>query len=171
MAFKDHFSGHSAAYRQFRPTYPPDLYRYLATLAPLKSRSCDLITAAQSAHWFDFAAFYAEAARVGRPGAALALWSYGHCTIDSAVDACVTDFNRKLVGKYWPSFAPSVEWSAEDLVRHIGTWSAVSRYQDAVGSDPLPALRERFAVSWGDGTTRRVSWPLHLIVGRVANAA
>lgn len=250
MAFKDHFSGHSAAYRQFRPTYPPELYSYLATLAPrrglvwdcatgngqaavglaghfplvvatdasaaqlaqrqkhehivyacgtaerapLRSHSCDLVTVAQSAHWFEFPAFYSEVARVGRPGAALALWTYGNCTVDPAVDASVTDFNRNLVGKYWPperqyvdtgyrtlpfalarmetpSFALSVEWGAEDLVRYIGTWSAVSRYQDAVGSDPLPALRERLAVSWGDGTTRRVSWPLHLIVGRIANAA
>jgi SAM-dependent methyltransferase len=249
MAFKDHFSGHSAAYRQFRPTYPPELYTYLATLAPrrdvawdcatgngqaaaglaqhfalvfatdasaaqlaerqrhdrivyacgtaervpLKSRSCDLITVAQAAHWFDFAAFYAEVARIGRPGAALALWTYGHCTVDPAVDGSVTDFNQQLVGKYWPperhyvdsgyrtlpfafpriatpSFALSVQWEAEDLVRYIGTWSAVSRYRDAVGSDPLPALRERIAVSWGDGTKRRVSWPLHLIAGRVANA-
>lgn len=250
MAFKDHFSGHSAAYRQFRPTYPPELYSYLATLAPrrglvwdcatgngqaavglaghfplvvatdasaaqlaqrqkhehivyacgtaerapLRSQSCDLVTVAQSAHWFEFPAFYSEVARVGRPGAALALWTYGNCTVDPAVDASVTDFNRNLVGKYWPperqyvdtgyrtlpfafarmetpSFALSVEWGAEDLVRYIGTWSAVSRYKDAVGSDPLPALRERLAVSWGDGTTRRVSWPLHLIVGRIANAA
>jgi hypothetical protein len=47
----------------------------------------------------------------------------------------------------------------------------VARYKNAVGSDPLPALRERLALSWRDGSTRRVSWPLHLIVGRVAAAS
>ncbi|HZF15541.1 MAG TPA: class I SAM-dependent methyltransferase [Steroidobacteraceae bacterium] len=248
MAFKDHFSKQSAAYRQFRPTYPPELYAYLATLVPqrsvawdcatgngqaavglarhfplvvatdasaaqlaqrqshdriayacataervpLKDRSCDLITVAQSAHWFDHPRFHAEVSRVARPEATLAIWTYGHCTVDAGVDAAVSGFNRDLVGKYWPPerhyvdsgyrtlpfpfprlepppFALSVEWGAEDLVRYIGTWSAVGRYRDAAGSDPLPALRDRLAVSWGDGTTRRVSWPLHLIVGRVAS--
>ncbi len=33
-SFKDHFSGHSAAYRQARPTYPAELFAWLATQAP-----------------------------------------------------------------------------------------------------------------------------------------
>jgi hypothetical protein len=250
MAFKDHFSKHSAAYRLFRPIYPPELYVYLAQLAPqralawdcatgngqaavglaahfaaviatdasaaqlaqrqqhdrvvyacstaeraaLKDHCCDLITVAQSAHWFEHAAFHAQVSRVARRGAAVAIWTYGHCTVDAEVDQAVASFNSKVVGKYWPPerhyvdsgyrtlpfafarietppFALSVEWGCEDLVSYIGTWSAVSRYRDAVGSDPLGSLRERLALSWTDGTTRRVSWPLHLIAGRVANAA
>lgn len=34
--FPDHFSGHSADYRTYRPTYPPDLFRFLASLAPVR---------------------------------------------------------------------------------------------------------------------------------------
>ena len=30
MTFKDHFSGHAAAYAQARPTYPPELFAWLA---------------------------------------------------------------------------------------------------------------------------------------------
>ncbi len=32
--FKDHFSGHAADYRAFRPTYPPELFAFLASAAP-----------------------------------------------------------------------------------------------------------------------------------------
>ncbi len=34
--FKDHFSGHAADYRTFRPTYPPDLFAFLASIAPAR---------------------------------------------------------------------------------------------------------------------------------------
>ncbi len=35
-AFNDHFSGHAADYRAFRPTYPPDLFAFLASVAPAR---------------------------------------------------------------------------------------------------------------------------------------
>jgi len=31
--FKDHFSGHAADYREFRPDYPPELFAFLASVA------------------------------------------------------------------------------------------------------------------------------------------
>jgi len=33
-AFKDHFSGHAGLYTRYRPTYPPELFKALAALAP-----------------------------------------------------------------------------------------------------------------------------------------
>ena len=41
----------------------------------LRDASVDLVTVAQALHWFDVDAFYAEARRVGRPGALLAVWN------------------------------------------------------------------------------------------------
>lgn len=38
MSFKDHFSAHAAVYAQFRPRYPQELFRYLASIAP--GREC-----------------------------------------------------------------------------------------------------------------------------------
>jgi len=32
MTFKDHFSGHADAYARHRPTYPPELFQYLASI-------------------------------------------------------------------------------------------------------------------------------------------
>ncbi len=40
-AFKDHFSGHAADYRAFRPTYPPELFELLAAVSPAKELAWD----------------------------------------------------------------------------------------------------------------------------------
>jgi hypothetical protein len=49
---------------------------------------------------------------------------------------------------------------------YLETWSAVQRYQERTGSDPLPALRPCLAGCWGAGATRRLHWPIHLRIGR-----
>lgn len=41
MNFKDYFSGHAASYKTFRPTYPLELFDYLATLAPSRRQAWD----------------------------------------------------------------------------------------------------------------------------------
>lgn len=41
MSFKDHFSGHAAAYAEARPTYPPELFAWLASLAPARTLAWD----------------------------------------------------------------------------------------------------------------------------------
>lgn len=43
-AFKDHFSGHAASYTLFRPSYPKDLFAFLATQAPARGRAWDCAT-------------------------------------------------------------------------------------------------------------------------------
>ncbi|MBN9120007.1 MAG: class I SAM-dependent methyltransferase [Planctomycetes bacterium] len=40
-AFKDHFSGHAADYRAFRPPYPPELFAFLARVAPGRELAWD----------------------------------------------------------------------------------------------------------------------------------
>lgn len=42
--FKDHFSGHAEDYGAFRPTYPPSLFAYLASLAPAHDLAWDCAT-------------------------------------------------------------------------------------------------------------------------------
>jgi SAM-dependent methyltransferase len=43
-AFKDHFSGQSAAYERHRPAYPPALFAWLATVAPRRALAIDVAT-------------------------------------------------------------------------------------------------------------------------------
>lgn len=42
--FKDYFSGHSESYSQFRPTYPPDLFRVIAKLTESHDLAWDCAT-------------------------------------------------------------------------------------------------------------------------------
>jgi len=116
----------------------------------LSDATVDLVVAAQAAHWFDLPAFYAEARRVGRPGAMLALVCYGVPELDR-------DAGRRFAALYadhplrsfWPAGRAHVEngyrsldfpfterafptlsiercWTVQDMLGYTGTWSAVT---------------------------------------------
>jgi len=163
----------------------------LAEAAPLPDACCDLVTVAQSVHWFQFERFYAEARRVLKAGGAIALWTYATFRIEGDIDEPIGHFYNDIVGPFWPPerryveagyrtipfpfdelpLAPIVletRWSLEQVMNYVGTWSAVQRYREAQGSDPLPGLRTELEPLWGaPGTIRLVSWPLHMRVGRI----
>ncbi len=167
--------------------------RYTAATAeslPVVGARATLVAAAQAVHWFDFARFYAECRRVLRPRGVVAVWTYELFRADGAPDAIVDDFYAHAVGDYWPperryvehgyrtlpfpfveercpAFELVTEWSLDDVLGYLGSWSAVQRYKDAKGQDPLPALRERLDAAWGRDATRRLRWPIHLRLGRV----
>ncbi len=42
MSFKDHFSSHAASYATYRPTYPPELAKWLATIASARKLALDV---------------------------------------------------------------------------------------------------------------------------------
>ncbi len=44
MSFKDHFSGHAAAYAAFRPRYPDQMFAWLAAEAPSRQLAWDCAT-------------------------------------------------------------------------------------------------------------------------------
>src|SRR5689334_8115937 len=76
----------------------------------LASASVDLVTVAQALHWFDVPAFYAEARRVARPGALLAVWNYPRPRfVDAQLDALFLDFYSGVVGPYWPAERRHIE--------------------------------------------------------------
>lgn len=70
MAFKDHFSERSDAYRRFRPRYPDGLFHFLADQAPHRDLAVDIATgtgqaATALAPWFaEVRAFDASAAQI-----------------------------------------------------------------------------------------------------------
>lgn len=165
---------------------------YVAALAerlPLRDGSADLVVAAQAAHWFDFARYYAECRRVLAPGGAVALWTYEKFRAGGAVDAIVDEFYARVVGPYWPperryveqgyrtlpfplheepapAFEHTTDWDLERLMGYLATWSAAQRCRDRTGTDPLPALRARLAAHVPAGAPLRLRWPIHLRVGR-----
>lgn len=160
--------------------------------APLAPGTCALITVAQALHWLDLDRLVAEVRRVGRRGCVFAAWSYSDLTVEPAIDAVVTRFYWETVGPYWlparrlvdegyagvpfpfvelevPPFEIRVEWGLAELLGYIDTWSAVSRYRDATGRDPMAELTREVEALWGEGQKRRpVRWSLHLRVGRIS---
>lgn len=244
MSFKDHFSRDSAAYAEYRPHYPAELFSWLASVSPahslawdagtgngqaavaladhftrvvatdpsekqithaathprveyrvageaagLEPGSADVVTVAQALHWFDRPRFWAEARRVLRPGGIIAVWCYALQQVSPDVDEIINRFYRVTVGPYWtpdrklvedgyrsiefpfeefaiPEFAMTSEWTLEQQVGYLGTWSAVGRYRAQVGSDPIALVRRELEAVWPRNQKRRISWPLSVRASR-----
>lgn len=155
----------------------------------LSSGAADLVVVAQALHWFDIASFYREAKRVLKDDGIIAVWSYSLLKVTPDVDMVIEDFYENVVGNYWPAerklvergyesivfpfrtlpapeFSMSAQWSFEHLFGYLSTWSAVKRFKDANGIDPLRQIVGDLRLAWGDTSRlRRMSWPLALRVG------
>jgi SAM-dependent methyltransferase len=147
----------------------------------------DLVTVAQSLHWFDLDRFWPEVRRVLRPAGVIAVWTYGLLQVDGPhADAIVQRFYREVVGPWWPpgrehvengyaslsfpfkagsapAFDMSVTWDLAAFVRYVRSWSSTSAMIEKTGQDPVPALESQLAPLWGPA--RRVTWPLGIRVG------
>jgi SAM-dependent methyltransferase len=136
--------------------------------------------------------FFAECARVMKPGGVLAVWSYGPLRVDGdpAVAALVRRYYHEIVGPYWPTervlvdggyasvslpfpelvppaFEMRVAWPMAKLLGYLGTWSATAAYRAEVGTDPLDLIRRDFSAAWGvSEVTRDIVWPLAIRVAR-----
>jgi hypothetical protein len=61
----------------------------------------------------------------------------------------------------------TAEWSLEELLGYIATWSAVKVYRDETGNNPLDALKKELGAHWGEPCRRyQVSWPLSVFIGK-----
>jgi SAM-dependent methyltransferase len=181
----------SAAQIANAEAHPRVAYRVApAENSGLPTQSASLVTVAQALHWLNLPTFYAEARRVLLPGGLIAVWTYGEPRVQGGADDVVAEFYHNVVGPYWPPerrwveegyrtldfpfdqvpiAAPpmTVSWTLPQLLGYIGTWSAVTRYTDAIGHDPLPSLRERLLACWGPPSqSRLVQWPLTILAGR-----
>lgn len=168
--------------------------RYICAPAeklPLPDRSVSLITAAQAAHWFDLAAFYAEARRLAINGAIIALISYGVPRLDADVQERFSRFYYDEIGPYWPPerklvdsgyadinfpfderAAPAMNiqryWDLSELFGYISTWSAVRRVREARREDVPRTFASDLADLWGDASKKRpVMWPINMRLGTI----
>lgn len=159
---------------------------------PLPDGTVDLVTAAQSAHWFNLPAFYAEARRIAAPGAVIALVSYGVLRIsDADLQERFGRFYYDEIGPFWnperryvdegyrtiefpfeeldaPELSIDRDLDPEGFLGYIGTWSAVRKAEEAGRSDLFQNFRTDIVRIWGDnGRPRQVSWPVTVRVGRL----
>jgi SAM-dependent methyltransferase len=107
--------------------------RATAEASTLEAASVDLAVAAQAAHWFDWPRFVAEVARVAKPGAVVALVSYGivevdhpahclrQCCAPGVRPACdhtpsIARYYFETLAGFWPPERRHVENGYRDLV-------------------------------------------------------
>ena len=162
-----------------------------AEKSSLPDGSVDLVTVAQAVHWLSLGAFYQEARRVGRPGAAIALVAYHIAIIDPAIDAVIDRFYSGDLDGYWPPERKhieseyrelpfpferipspgrmhlSVSWTVEQMLGYIRTWSAVRALEKAKGPSLTDAFARRLHEAWGT-RIRLVRWPLVILAGRIS---
>ena len=152
----------------------------------LESSSVDLIMVAQALHWFDLETFYSEVRRVLKLRGVIAATAYKLATVSAEIDAVVNRYYAEIVGSYWPAerclvekfeelpfpfaeietprFEMVAEWSVEQLLGYLRTWSATQRFMAAEKRDPLAEVETELRRAWGE-QLRRVVWPLTVKVG------
>jgi SAM-dependent methyltransferase len=160
--------------------------------APLATGSIDLVAVAAALHWFAGEPFFGEVRRVVRPGAVFAAWSYGMPRIDSDdVESVVHGFIDGPLGPYWPpeirmvldgyasidlpfeelvtpAFELNEEWPLERFLGFARTWSAVGRYFEDRGEDPVLELADGLEKLWeNEDDPLPISYRLDLRAGRV----
>ncbi len=158
--------------------------------ADIRDKTVDLVTVAQALHWFDFDSFYREASRVLKRDGIMAVWTYRIHEIEKEIDAIVTRFYGDVVGPFWPperkhvesgydtipfpfdeipspEFSMELQWQLDDLLGYIESWSAVQRYKERKGENPIPLLRKELEKPWENPEkARTVRWPLTIKIGR-----
>jgi SAM-dependent methyltransferase len=153
----------------------------------LDDESVDLVTVAQALHWFDLQAFFAEAKRVLKPSGIIALWSYNLLSVLPKVDALVNEYYHVTLQSFWPAeralveagygaidlpfaeivaprFDMEAEWTVEQLIGYLRTWSGTQKFIAARGFDPVESLGDKLRKLWCD--EQLVRWPLSVRIGR-----
>lgn len=161
-----------------------------AEVSGLPSHSVDLITAATAAHWFNHDLFYAEAERVAKPNGILALWTYSEAKISSEIDALMQWFMYDYLHDYWPDgrwyvrnkyttlpfpFEPlntpeffcRMNWSKQQWLNYVMSWSSTTNYISKHNESPLPLLLPKLNLLWKDDEVKEVVWQLHLKCARL----
>lgn len=149
----------------------------------LPDASVAAVCVAQALHWFDRDAFFAECARVLRPGGVLVAWGYQDIEVPSDVAGAnaglqdeIRDYwppERALIdaayaGFAWPfdrvaapAFELQVLWTLPRLLGYFSSYSATRRCRDATGRDPVAAHAPALAAAWGDPEApRALRWPM-----------
>ncbi|WP_407306752.1 class I SAM-dependent methyltransferase [Acinetobacter sp.] len=157
----------SAAQLQQAPYFENVSYQVQAAeQSNLPAQSIDLVTVAQAIHWFDFDVFYKEVKRVLKPQGVFAALGYGLIEVqEAAINSLVQQLYFKTLNGYWdaerryidelyqtipfpfneqavPEMALQYQWSPQQLLGYLKTWSALRHYQEKTPHDPLQLISD-----------------------------
>jgi hypothetical protein len=117
---------------------------------------------------------------------------YNVMAVNESFDRVVARLYTDIVGRFWPGdrvlidqdyrsivmpfpefdpprFEMAEEWSFERVVGYLRTWSAVTRYAQAKGHDPVGLVEADLLAAWGDpGRLRPIRFPLTLRVASIS---
>jgi ubiquinone/menaquinone biosynthesis C-methylase UbiE len=156
----------------------------------LPAGSAQLVTVGQALHWFDADAFCKEARRVLQPQGILAAFAYVHSTITPELDPLMHHHHSVTLGHYWPRehhfiheeyrtialpidelapppFEMREEWTLEQYLGFLRSWSATQKLIAARGEEPIVAFEQAFAEAWGSVARRTVRWPMFMRAGEI----
>lgn len=120
-----------------------------------------------------------------KPGGILAVWVYERTSLPTecrdVIEKAYTETEpywppeRRFVENHYRDFTlpmPEIpvesfemqhDWTAEQMLAYMRTWSGSLRYMKAQGSDPIALIEQELKEVWGSGK-RDVRWPLFLRV-------
>lgn len=154
-----------------------------------KNHQFDLITVAQAIHWFNFGAFYKEVERILKPDGIFVVMGYGLFSTNPYSDKILMDYYHNIVGPYWDverkyidekyetipfpfdeiqaqKFSNHFQWTFEQLIGYLATWSATQHYKNKNGKDPVDLIHSDLKTSW-DNNDKKVTFPLLLRIGKL----
>lgn len=153
-------------------------------------RQFSLVTVAQAIHWFRFDAFYEEVRRVLRPDGIFAVLGYGIFRSEKRIQEITDHFYHNIVGPFWdeerhyldenyqtipfpfneieaPAFEAKYNWTPDQLMGYLGTWSAVKHYRERNNEDPLVKIADELKAAWPPGKTITFIFPTLLRAGKL----
>jgi len=149
----------------------------------LPDASVDAVCVAQALHWFDRGAFFAECARVLKPGGVLVAWGYQDIDPPQRLLAAVDAF-RDEIEPYWPperafidaayaqfewpfenlqapEFEMTAAWPLARMLGYFSSFSAVKNYREATDRDPVAGHAAAIGAAWGNADTPLcLQWPI-----------
>lgn len=157
----------------------------------LETNSIDLLTVATAIHWIDTPKFYPEAKRIIKNGGVLAVWTYSESTVNDEIDEVSRHYGHTVIGEHWPEenkkawdfenqihlpfeaietpkFEIHLDWTLDDYLKYLYTWSATHNYIRKTGNNPIEIVYNDFLKAWKDkDQTRDVKKYIRLKAGRI----
>ena len=147
----------------------------------------DLITVAQAIHWFDFDAFYAQVRRTLKPDGVFAVVGYGLLQVNEPqLNDAIQKLYSVTLKNFWdaerhyidegyqtipfpfqeiemPAFKIQLQWSFQQFINYLHTWSAVKHYMEQNGIDPIDQIESLYV----DDQLLNIEFPVLLRVGKL----